>query len=264
MSSPYLNDLIRIAKIDLPQLAHDLENASTIYAVQDSVKRLHNMVTYILHHIVMSDPSVAAAATAAATARAQPAPTLPPPPAGYAYARTPNGQIVLVPAQAQPQHVPMMMGPGAIGQPPAVDHYPSQRPATPPMASPNHGLPLISMAPAASPPEGQGGAPVTDVVITPRGTRVTAPTGEALLFPPGVPIDATGGAGNNLGQIPIVHDYHANPNMNPVTARPQFTTPDVVLPEGGGMTAEVAAALSRRSPEQQPLIDAAGGARVIE
>lgn len=260
MSSPYLNDLIRIAKTDLPQLAHDLENASTIYTVQEACKRLHNMFTYALHHIIMSDPSVAAAATAAATARTQP--SLPPPPAGYAYARTQNGQIVLVPTQAQ-AHVspPMAHMPGAVGQIPATDHYPSQHPAAPAMPGPNHGLPLISMAPAAAAPEG-GGARVTDVIITPRGTRVTAPTGENMLFPPGVPIDATGGAGNNLGAIPIVHDYHLN-QPNPVTARPQFTTPDVVLPEGGGMTADVAAALARRSPEQQPLIDAAGGARNI-
>jgi hypothetical protein len=154
-----------------------------------------------------------------------------------------------------------------IGSPPAVDHYPSQHPAAPaPVSLPQStGLPLVSLVPAGAPvpmTPGQNG-PVVDVTITPRGSRVVQPTGEVQHLPPGAPIDATGG----LPGIPAMHDFHQN--IPPVTARPQFTTPaaapvegDVVLPQGGGMTPAVAAALAGRSSDP-PLMDASGGARVI-
>lgn len=235
MPSPYLNNLIQIARVDLPQLAHDLENASTIYTVQEAAKRMHNIVTYLVHHVILSDPSTIAAAAAAAQQQQQ-APALPPPPAGYRYVRGNDGRVYLAAVTGGPQQAP------TVGHAPAVDHYPSQIPAVP-MAPPNQlgvgGLPLVSLTPlGASTPEaptpGQGSR-VAEVTITPQGTRVALPGKPAMTVPSGVPVDATGGVGNGA---------------------------DVVLPEGGAMPPEVAAALARRSTEP-PMMDASGGARNI-
>lgn len=238
MSSPYLRNLIQIAQVDLPQLAHDLENASTIYTVQEAAKRMHNIVTYLVHHVVLSDPSTIAAAAAA---REQQPPPLPAPPPGYKYVRGQDGRVYLAPVTGVPQQAP------TIGHAPAVDHYPSQIPAVP-VATPSPlsaALPLVSLTPLGSPapeaPNPGQGSRVAEVSITPQGTRVALPGRPPQTLPPGVPVDAGGG--------------FAERQQGPVSG-------DVTLPEGGGMTPEVAAALSRRSNDP-PMMDASGGARNV-
>lgn len=52
--SKYLNDLIRIAKIDLPSLQYDFNNASTLYSLQAACQRLFNITNYLLYHAIDS------------------------------------------------------------------------------------------------------------------------------------------------------------------------------------------------------------------
>lgn len=264
MASPYLNNLIQIAREELPQLAHDLSNASTIYTVQDAAKKILNILQYVVHHVILSDPSVAAAA--AAQAKAAATPSLPPPPAGYQYVRDQAGRIFLQQIQQQ-AHVPVA---APVGHVPATDHFPSQVPvaapaapaASSPLSSTHIGLPPIGIHEAPR----EGSAPVMEVTITPQGSRVAAPGRPVVVMPPGVPVDAAAIVapppnapgriavpGLNAPLVPVVPGVPVGaPGAEPV---------DVVVP--GGMSPEVAAALAARDPNQQPILDAAGGARNV-
>ena len=59
MPSPYLNNLIQIAKEELPLLQYDIEHASTIFTLQATCKRMHDILAYLTHHVILSDPAVA-------------------------------------------------------------------------------------------------------------------------------------------------------------------------------------------------------------
>lgn len=48
----YLNDLVRIAKVDLPSLQYDFQNASTLYSLQAACKQLFNITNYLLYHAI--------------------------------------------------------------------------------------------------------------------------------------------------------------------------------------------------------------------
>lgn len=91
----------------------------------------------------------------------------------------------------------------------------------------------IAVAPGLPSPTIEPG--VTNVVITSQGTQVIAPTGARAILPPGSPVDLATSSG-------------AAPELPPA--------PDgvdqVILPPGGGMTPELAAALAGRSNEQPP------------
>lgn len=256
MGSPYLNNLIHIAKVELPQLAYDVDNASTIFTLQKAAKEMLNILMYVVHHSVLSDPSVATAQAAAARAAAA-APSLPPPPAGFRYVRGADQRIYLEQIPVQPAVATAM----PVGHAPAVDHFPSQAPAAPAtaMPPPAFGLPPIGR-PAAEP---GGAVPVAEVTITPQGSRVAVPGQPVMVMPPGVPVDAAsalaparpiGASGIPGLGIPVA----AVPGV-PVGA-PGAAPVDVVVADG--MSAEVAAALAGRQGEQ-PLIDASGGARNV-
>ena len=246
MASPYLTKLIEIARQDLPQLAYDLNNASTVYTVQEAAKKLHNIVTYLVHHIILSDSSVnAGTPSAAAQAKAQP--QLPPPPPGHRYVRGQDGQIYISP-DLQPAP--------PVGHAPALDHYPGRQPASyaaMPGPAPA-GLPLIYTVPQEGmPPVGQN-SPVTEVTITPQGARVALPSGVVAMLPPGSAyIDAASMMAPVAPQV--APDGYARPIITaPRLRQANPTAPaehiEVTLPEGGGVTPEVAAALASRSGNQ--------------
>jgi hypothetical protein len=204
MSSKYLPNLIQIAQEELPQLQYTLDNASTVLALQDAVKRQHNIITYLIHHAILSSPEIQSRVAAPArpvqqhVAPQQPVYQIPP---GYRLVRDDQ---------------PMM--PPAVGVAPATTHYPhtgQMIPATPPIPHGTVGeLPIIPLAaPGAPAPVGGN---VADVTITRHGTRVVAPGGQAMTLPPGVPVDATGGS----------------------------TPDGIILPPGGAMTEEMEAALA--------------------
>ena len=74
---------------------------------------------------------------------------------------------------------------------------------------------------------------VTNVVITPHGTRVIAPTGASTVLPAGEAVDLAASTGR-----PIVPP--APPGVD-----------NIVLPPGGGLTPDVVAALvSRTTPTE--------------
>jgi hypothetical protein len=97
-------------------------------------------------------------------------------------------------------------------------------------------LPHPISQPALAPSAGIDGAPavdvqpgVTNVIITPQGTRVVAPSGAATVLPPGEHVSLEAASG-----IPTL------PDAPPGVAQ-------VILPPGGGMSPEVLAALGHRS-----------------
>lgn len=122
-----------------------------------------------------------------------------------------------VPPQAQAQQAPAAQAPQR--QVPS----PSQRPVLPPL-SPAAAMPIAQPAQAVP---GQGR--VIDVTITPTGTRATIPgVSTPVIVPPGAPIDTT------------VFDAPAQPPEG------------VMLPPGGEMSPEVAAALGARNITNEP------------
>ena len=101
-------------------------------------------------------------------------------------------------------------------------------PPPPPVASAQHvmqdaplpvlGLPLHAAPAPLNPP---GGSKVVEVSITPSGTTVKAPGAPQMVLPPGTNVDTT------------------------VLTSPQAPEGNVVLPQGGAMTPEVAHALAK-------------------
>lgn len=143
--TPYL---IEIMEKHLPQLDHDINNATTLYTIQERVRDLHQIVSYVVHHLVEEEymKQMAARAPTAATA-----PTASPPPP---------------PRPA--------MAPQAIPQP--------ARMALPFLGS-RGSMPTLGPAPSV-PAQSR----VMDVNITPQGTRVQMPGGTAFDLPPGSPV----------------------------------------------------------------------------
>jgi len=125
-------------------------------------------------------------------------------------------------------------------------------PVAPPVARPPAGVPgmrLPPIGPSAAPqPTGQM---VTEVIVTPTGSKVMTPGGAPMAFPPGAHIETApymppvGPAGH----IPYVPPAPSPQPTGPVT--------EIVLPQGGGLTPEVAAALvtartTHVPPPEQP------------
>lgn len=168
MSSPHLNTLIKIAREDLPQLTYDINNAATLYTLQEAVKKLHNIIAYIVHHTVLSDPNVQAAMATRAPA----------PQPRY--------------APAAPQNYGQGYGQAPIGSAPPMDYYPhDERRSTVPMqqapapVSTNPlGLPNIGGEVDEAPPN----SGVAEVTITPQGTRVNVPGAGSMRLPPGTAV----------------------------------------------------------------------------
>lgn len=130
-------------------------------------------------------------------------------------------------APSPPVAVPVAR-PVALPVPSASDAFLPPLPGTAAHAASQN--PVIPDVPNASIQPG-----VTNVVITSQGTHVVAPSGARAVLPPGAPVDLATSTG-------------APPELPP--APPGVD--QVVLPPGGGMSPEVAAALAGRSVDQPP------------
>jgi len=194
MSTKYLSQLLYFANEDLPQLSHDLVNASTLYTQQAALQRMHNILTYLVHTAILN-----------------------------AYE---NGQPSGKPAPAP--------APAAQAETARAPAPPILRAAIPPGP-----LPLGAMA--AQRPAPTGG-PV-EVFVTPQGSRAHIPGMPVAAFPPGTTVDTA----------QFIHPA-ATPFPPPITA-------DVILPQGGGLSPEVAAALAGRSSDA-PMMDASGARNI--
>jgi len=273
MSSPYFNYLIQIAQEELPQLQFDLENASTVLGLQAAVKRMHNTLTYLVHHAIL-DAYPRYAAAAAAAPRQAPVQA----PMQHAQAPYAPPQAPYAPPQAPPTYA----HPAPVGHAPPTMHYPHLQPAAPVapmMPGPPAGMPPLPVfaLPGSAPVSPQ--QRVVDVYVTPTGTRVVPPGGmaPAVVLPPGVPVDAAGWAGATPVQSPSGQSVliaapppvevfpqrdqaHLIPQVNPLPP----PTGEVRLPQGGAMTPEVAAALAvaQGNHDQPPMIDAAAGRNI--
>jgi len=81
MNTKYLNELVRLAKEEMPFLQADLQNASTLYALQSTCQRLFNVTAYLLHHTILQalepngQPVAQPAPAPAPVVIAKPAPT---------------------------------------------------------------------------------------------------------------------------------------------------------------------------------------------
>jgi hypothetical protein len=128
-----------------------------------------------------------------------------------------------------------------VPAPPSTPRAPAVAPA--PVLSAIPRLPVLPGTPqpsrAAAPLNLPGDLPiqpgVVNAFITEAGTTVVAPTGVRTVLPPGapVPLEASAGLPPELPEAP--------------EGVAQF-----VLPPGGGMTPEIAAAISGRSQEEPP------------
>jgi hypothetical protein len=191
MSQKYLKELIQYAQVEIPLLKYAFQNASTHYALQEACQKQFGLITYMLHHVILS------AYDGAPAAPPPPAPVVvaPPPPPPPAPRQSPSG------------HLPTLPDPAMIEQPSIA---PTQ------MA----GMAEVNIVPGT-----------TNVIITPQGTRVIAPTGAATVLPAGEAVDLAASTGH--------------PEVPPAPPGVE----NIVLPPGGGMTPDVAAALeSRQNP----------------
>lgn len=148
-----IQTLLTLAKKELPLLEHDLLNASTIYALQDTVKRLHVIVAHLLMHALderLRDIQALGDGTDLQPAP-QPAPAARPAPA-----------------------------PRQIQQPRQVQTLP----APPPSAL---AVPIIPGLSEPQQPE-PSGQRVMEVTLAPGGTKVSIPGAGTVTLPPGVPI----------------------------------------------------------------------------
>jgi len=220
----YLPELIRIAKVELPSLEYDVENAVTPLSQREVLRKLFaitgQVLYYAIHDGVSNLPRVDVPATAAPApapipvarpvARPAPAPaaTLRAEPASFA------GSVASREGLGTPPGFPSQADP--LGLPPA----PSLQPhvvTTPATTVP--GLPDAQVQPG-----------VANVFITQQGTRVVAPDGRQAALPPGEPVSADVTSATQ-------------PELPPA---PEGVM-QVVLPPGGGMSPEVAAALGQKT-----------------
>ena len=191
MSQKYLQELVQFAQTEIPLLKYDFQNASTHMTLQAATVRLFNLTTYMLHNLIHT--AYESSIDVTAKPAAQPVPAAPPaPPPPPVVAASPRGRM------------PYLPNPTMIEQPSLA-----------PEQVPN--MNEVCITPG-----------VTNVVITPHGTRVIAPSGVATVVPPGeaVSLDATTGR----PEVPP-----APPGVD-----------NVVLPPGGAFTPEITTALGSR------------------
>lgn len=199
MSTKYLRELVDFAQKELPQLGYELQNASTVYALQAATQRLYNVTTYMLHHIVHA-----------------------------AYEQ--GGAPAAPPAPPAPAPVAVPVPPAPVFVAPSVQ---TGLPALPPPSLITQPIPgaQSTITTAGDVPSTPG---VANVIITPQGTKVVAPSGVATMVPPGEPVglDAT------VGAPPV-----------PLSVPGEAT---IVLPPGGGISPDLAAALSNLTRPPTP------------
>jgi hypothetical protein len=117
MSQMYLRELVAFAQKEIPDLSSDLQNASTLYALQATTQRLFNLTTYMLHHIIHAAYESGSGPVAPP---APPAPVVAPSPPAPVFAST-SGMPQLPPPTTITQPVP---GPSVIPGMPEVSIQP--------------------------------------------------------------------------------------------------------------------------------------------
>lgn len=160
--SELLPYLVAIAEKHLPQLEHDIENASTLYTLQAAVKQLHQYVTYIIHHSIQDayrQISVALPKVGSPPPAARAAAPAAPAPASSPIARPVAQQGVQAASSVPTLTLPRLTSPGPGPVVPPVPTMPATNPAV--------------------------GGKVMEVSITPHGTNVQIPGGPAVTLPPG-------------------------------------------------------------------------------
>ena len=160
MSTQYLRELVQHAQVEMPLLNNDLQNASTLYALQAATQRMYNLMGYMLHHMIH-------AAYEANAGQPMPAPAPAPVP-------------VPAPAPA-PATMPMTYGVGGLPSLPPPNMISQPVPTAPTIP----GMPDITVQPG-----------VANVIITPQGTRVIAPSGAATVVPQGQAVDLAATSGH--------------------------------------------------------------------
>jgi hypothetical protein len=150
----------------------------------------------------------------------------------------PPAPVYQQPVYAQPMQAP-------VGYPAPVQHFPGLQPqvqVAPPAFHPGYAGGLNNFGPSGAPSN------VTEVMITPTETRVIPPAGQPIVVPPGYPVDTVA-----FGTAQVA----------PTVPGPAIEG-EIILPKGGGMTAEVIAAINAaKNAGNAPIFDASGGARNI-
>ena len=163
MTTPYFPTLVNLAQVggEVASIQNDLQQASTTLALQDVVKRLFNVVSYTLYHVIYDTD-----ARMSELASGQPQPIVKP-------VRAPAPPPTLAPQSLMHSSfsLPSL---GFPGLPPTI-------------SQPN-------LAPPASASGMPGIAPsdVANVVITPQGTQVIPPAGAGgapITLPPNVAVN---------------------------------------------------------------------------
>jgi hypothetical protein len=146
MSKKYLKELVEFAQVEMPALNSDLQNASTLYALQATTQRLFNVCTHMLHHLIH-----------AAYENGTPEPVVTPVAVPAPIVAPPVAQV----RAANPSGLPSLPPPTIITQPSAS-----------PSAIP--GMPDVNIQPG-----------VANVIITAQGTKVISPSGVTTTVGPG-------------------------------------------------------------------------------
>lgn len=155
-----ISHLVHFAQQKLPQLEYDINNAgSNPYGLQKALVEVHEMMTYIVHHLINERYALLNAGNAPVVA-ATPTPA----PAYVAPSSPPQAQ--------RPAFAPGLSRPGVT-----MAALPNLSPVVP-----NH-----ITGPAAAAPS--GGSKIAEVTLTPQGTRVSIPGGPQMTVPPGAPVD---------------------------------------------------------------------------
>lgn len=126
---------------------------------------------------------------------------------------------------------------------PVAPRMPYQQPLYSPPNLPSGPVGLPTDVAIGAGPSAPAGGPQAEVFVTPQGTKVVAPGATPMVVPPGQPVDA---AALMRPSIPV--------GIPTVPAGP--APAEVVLPRGGGMAPETAAAVAAAA-------DPTGGARNI-
>jgi hypothetical protein len=189
-----LPSIIEIAQVHLPQLEHDIDNASTLFTLQAAVKQLHQFTVYVTHHLVLLAQAELEASMPRPQAPAPPpqpqrpivAPMRVPPPASAIATLAlpklagPNPMAAAAPAQGQGQRI---MEVSITPQGTNVT-LPGGAAVTLPPGTPVAGLEEASRPILTGP---------NDVVLPPGGSGLTPETAAAL---------AAAGGARNITQDP--------------------------------------------------------------
>lgn len=162
MTSPYKAELLRLAQEELPFLQADMQNASTLYALQACCQRLFNVTANIIYCILTDE--------------------------------------VETPAQAKPQVAAQrpvrapQAAPRQVVRAPVAPSSTSRLPPPPFISQPNPVATQVGI------PDAQGATVqpgVTNVIIGQQGTTVIAPSGAQTVLPPGEAVDLAASMGTD-------------------------------------------------------------------